>query len=99
VKLIGTHSNGTGAGFTYQDSRTALNWRDNYYVLSTQIPNFLFGNPGGQVGNFIYPSSVESLNSENKPVMADVTYDVTMDDVLKNDAGWINKAIEVLNQP
>lgn len=94
--IIGTHSNGTGAGFR---STTSLNtnWEDPLRVFSTQIPNFLFGVPGESVETKIFDdNSVETMCSENRPTMADVQYSPTMLDVEKNSIGWLQKAEEVI---
>lgn len=46
--LIGTHSNGTGAGFTSSGELNA-SWEDPLKMFSARIPNYLFGRPGDTV--------------------------------------------------
>lgn len=94
--LIGSPTNGTGAGFM---SNSSLNseWMDSYKVLWTNVPNFLFGFPGGKPGEFTFPGQAEALNSENKPVAPDVAYESTSQDLLQGSEGWIKKAFEILD--
>ena len=96
--IIGTHSNGTGAGFL---STGELNtrWDDRLRVLETQVPNYLFGVPGKSYETTVFEdNSAETMCSENKPTIADVQYAPTMLDVAKNNIGWLNKAAEVLEE-
>ncbi len=96
--LIGTHSNGTGAGFS-SDSRLNTSWTDPRHVFSTTIPNYVFGLPGGNPGQYIFEKdSAWKLCSENKPHQADVIYSTQMIDLTSNNLGWFNKATEVLEQ-
>ena len=96
--LIGTHSNGTGAGFS-SDDRLNTKWTDPRHVLSTTFPNYIFGNPGGAPGVYIFEKeSAERLCSENRPHVADILYTTQMEDVASNNIGWYNKAVEVLEQ-
>ncbi len=96
AQIIGTHTNGTGAGFRSSD-KLNTNWEDPLRVISTQVPNFLFGRPGADIDQPIYGAdSVDELCSENQPTMADVNYSVTMTDITKNNLGWLLKAAQVL---
>lgn len=95
--IIGTHSNGTGAGFL---STGELNtqWEDPLRVLSTQVPNYLFGVPGTSIDQTVFEeNSASTMCSENKPTIADVKYAPTMLDVTKNNIGWLQKAAEVID--
>lgn len=94
--IIGTHSNGTGAGYI---STGELNtqWEDRLRVLSTQFPNFLFGLPGSTLATVFDDNSVDTMCTENKPTMADITYAPSIQDVAKNNLGWLEKAAEVLD--
>lgn len=96
--LIGTHSNGTGAGFISNDD-IKTDWEDDFKVLSTSIPNLLFGLPGSSSDTetlVFEKDSVERLNSENRPTIADVQYSNTSRDILNKNIGWLEKAVEVL---
>lgn len=96
--LIGTHSNGTGAGFTTNE-RLNTQWTDPRHVFSTTFPNYIFGLPGGAPGTYIFEKdSAERLCSENRPHMADVQYTTQWIDITSNNVGWFNKAAEILEQ-
>ena len=96
AQIIGTHSNGTGAGYrSTQELNTK--WIDPLRVIETTVPNFLFGRPGADIDQAIFgENSVEELCSENQPTMADVNYSVTPIDIMKNNLGWLQKAAQVL---
>jgi hypothetical protein len=94
--LIGSHTNGTGAGFITV-GRIGSDFADTYQILSFGIPTSLFGiaPKGTAPGNHAYEASKEWL-TENKPAMADVNYEDTLADVSKNGKGWADKSVEVL---
>lgn len=95
--LIGTTSNGTGAGYR-SSSELNTQWTDPLRVLTTNVPNFLFGRPGLDVEQSVYgENSVEELCSENIPAVADVKYSTTALDLTKGNLGWLQKAAEVLD--
>ena len=95
--LIGTHSNGTGAGFTStQDLNT--NWVDRLRVFQTQIPNFVFGLPGEYYSTKVFEdNSVDTMCSENRPTEADIYYAAKKLDVTNNNIGWLQIAAKSLN--
>lgn len=94
--LIGTHSNGTGAGFWSKHEDDA-NFNDSYGILKIEIPNFLFG-VNKTVGRDRYSfEEGEPLLMENRPIQADVQYATTLEDVTKQNAGWLKKVLEQLN--
>ncbi|MBC7429170.1 MAG: hypothetical protein H7336_11195 [Bacteriovorax sp.] len=96
AQIIGTHSNGTGAGFRSSD-KLNTEWSDPLRVFSSTIPNFLFGRPGADPMQAVFgDSSVEDLCSENQPTMADVNYSISLTDLTKNNLGWLQKAAQVL---
>ena len=94
--IIGSHANGTGAG--YRSTTTMnTNWEDRFRMFSSHIPNFLFGMPGSDVEKMIFEDgSVSKLCSENLPTVADIPYSTTMLDVARNNIGWLQKAAEVI---
>jgi hypothetical protein len=95
--IVGTHSNGTGAGFLSLSADFNTKWSDPLHVLDTQIPNYLFGIPGGDADTTVFEiGSEERLCSENHPTIADVQYAPTLVDVIKNNTGWLEKAAEVI---
>ncbi len=94
--IIGTHSNGTGAGYL---STGELNtrWEDRLRVLETQVPNYLFGIPGDSIEKTVFEEdSASKMCAENKPTIADVNYSTTLLDVARNNQGWLLKAAQVL---
>jgi hypothetical protein len=96
--IIGTTSNGTGAGFLSLSSDFNTKWSDPLHVLDTQIPNYLFGKPGTDFMTTVFEEgSEEKMCSENKPTIADIQYAPTMKDVLQNNMGWLEKAAAVLD--
>jgi hypothetical protein len=98
--LLGTHSNGTGAGFYGDGPFSAGPWYDRQSVLTTQIPNFLFGySTDVQATAATGDESVLKFDTENIPTTADVQYSSTKNDYLNHDAGWYAKAIEILSKP
>jgi hypothetical protein len=95
--LIGTSSNGTGAGYR-SSSELNTQWTDPLRVLTTNVPNFLFGRPGLEIEKSVYgENSVEELCSENIPAVADVKYSTTMLDIARGNLGWLQKAAQVLD--
>lgn len=94
--IIGTTSNGTGAGFL-SSGELNTKWEDRLRVFETQVPNYLFGIPGNSYETTVFDQdSVESMCTENRPTIADVLYAPTMLDVTKNNIGWLQKAAQVL---
>ena len=96
--IIGTHSNGTGAGYL-STSELNTKWEDKLRILSTQVPNYLFGIPGESFEQVVFEKgSVSKMCSENRPTIADVLYAPTMVDVTRNSLGWLQKAAQVLEE-
>ncbi len=93
--IIGTSSNGTGAGYR-SSSELDTKWTDSLRVFESQIPNYLFGEAGDVDTRIFGEDSVFELNLENKPTIADVLYRPTFKDFGKNNIGWIEKAVEVI---
>jgi len=94
--IIGTHSNGTGAGFL-SSSELNTKWEDRLRVFETQVPNYLFGIPGKSYETTVFDdNSADEMCSENRPTVADIQYAPTMLDVAKNNVGWLQKAAQVL---
>ncbi len=94
--IIGTHSNGTGAGYS-SSSELNTTWSDKLRVLSSHMPNFLFGLPGESAETNVFETdSVFKMCSENRPTIADVKYSTTMLDVAKNNVGWLQTAVQVI---
>ncbi|MDO9184252.1 MAG: hypothetical protein Q7U04_17695, partial [Bacteriovorax sp.] len=95
--IIGTHSNGTGAGFI-STGELNTNWEDRLRVFSTQVPNFLFGAPGKSLTDTIFDdNSSETMCSENRPTVADIQYAPTALDLRSNSLGWLQKAAQVID--
>ena len=94
--LIGSTSNGTGAGFRSTSELNTM-WSDPLRVFDTNIPNFLFGIPGADINKSVFgENSVEELCTENVPTVADIQYSNTMLDVTRGNLGWLQKAAQVI---
>ena len=94
--IIGSTTNGTGAGYL---STTELNtqWQDPLRVLSTQVPNYLFGLPGESFDQVVFgEGSISKMCTENRPTIADVQYSPTAVDLTRNSLGWLQKAAQVI---
>lgn len=95
--IIGTHSNGTGAGFI-STNQLNTNWEDRLSVFSSRLPNYLFGKPGDDLTTLVYgETSVSELCTENKPTVADIQYSSKMIDLAKDNLGWLQVAAQVLD--
>ncbi len=95
--LIGSQTNGTGAGFTSKEDLNT-NWVDRLRVFQSQIPNFVFGLPGESYTTKLFDeNSVESMCSENRPTKADIFYAARKIDVTNNNIGWLQIATNVLD--
>lgn len=93
--IIGTTSNGTGAGY-WSNDKLSTNFEDRFHIFRTNIPNSLFGYPGSDDTIVFGEDSAYELNSENRPVIADIEYIETFEDYKNDSSGWIKKAIEIL---
>lgn len=95
--IIGTHSNGTGAGYRSLSTMDTT-FIDQFKLINSNIPNFLFGFPNKDVMATVYEeNSVETLCSENIPTVADVKYDSTGLDLTNNNLGWLKISAEGLD--
>lgn len=93
--IIGTSTNGTGAGFRSSNNLNT-EWEDPLRVFSSTIPNFLFGRPGDLNTSIFGENSVDELCSENQPTIADIPYSNMPIDIVKGNLGWLQKAVQVL---
>lgn len=93
--LIGTSSNGTGAGYL-STSELNTKWTDSLRVFETQIPNHLFGRAGDPEVRIFGEDSAYDLDLENQPTKADVKYAPMAKDFSKNNLGWLEKAVETI---
>ncbi|OGP04889.1 MAG: hypothetical protein A2Z91_02060 [Deltaproteobacteria bacterium GWA2_38_16] len=99
--LIGTHTNGTGAGF-WDDEENGFprKWVDSHNTLQVYIPNSLFGVPSKEIvekeGHILPFKAHKNFISENIPTVADVQFSPTLKDITGETKGWLNKALEVL---
>lgn len=85
--ILGTHTNGTGAGMFTNGPRNT-EFHDTYDVLKFQIPNTLFG-VHGNLGRSSYPfEEGRALILENRPTAADVPYATSLEDIVDNLEGW-----------
>ena len=97
AKVIGTTTNGTGAGFIGSAPFDNVQMRDRNQVVSLRIPNRMFG-PGGEIGRHVFDEADAYLkyNSENRPVVAPQQYVETLEDFTDKSAGWYRTALEAL---
>lgn len=99
--VLGTHSNGTGAGFqgtTNLDS----NFTDTYDELSLKIPNYQFGYSAKPFPDLIsvpYEATVDDYFTENMPTVADVIVEPTLGDVLGLKNTWLDATLKALSTP
>ncbi|MEI8347987.1 MAG: S41 family peptidase, partial [Pseudomonadota bacterium] len=92
--LVGTHSNGTGAGFYLLEN----NWEDPTNILKAAMPNYIFGIPGSIAEQYVFSKdSAFDLCTENRPHLADIPYNTSIIDIQDNNRGWLQKAAEVLD--
>jgi hypothetical protein len=90
--IVGTASNGTGAGFWSSETKLDSSFTDSEGLLSFEIPNFLFGveTAVGQAQRLPFATGKTFL-SENIPTQADIQVPFSVDDV-KTGGGAIAKA-------
>jgi hypothetical protein len=79
--LVGTASNGTGAGF-WSEANLDSSFQDSEGVLKLQIPNSLFGVETAVNEPERLPfATAKALLSENVPIVADVQTPFTVEDI------------------
>jgi hypothetical protein len=101
--LIGTHSNGTGAGFLSSPTLNST-FQDANDEFAIKIPNFLFGVPDVALDTtkgYAYAQYKDTYLLENKPTVADIQYATTHDDLDPTNPGkgWraaVLKAVQSL---
>ena len=98
--LLGTTSNGTGAGYRTSSPYSSTHWEDaRSHALALEIPNALWGQPG-QVGQHEYtePRDYYRFNSENIPTKAQVEHAPTLKDFLNGGQDIFERAMGLLEQ-
>ena len=83
--LIGTHTNGTGAGFSTVNEQGA-GFSDSRGFFKIKIPNFVFGI--GQVDSGKIIEFSNDLILENRPTVADVQHSYSLEDINENLQEW-----------
>ena len=98
--FIGTHTNGTGAGFIGSGPFEDMVLQDRYRVMNLRVPNRLFG-PGRLVGTHVYdsPTAFADMNSENRPTVAEIQYQEVLGDYTARGQGWFEKSMDTLDLP
>ncbi|MGB0454718.1 MAG: S41 family peptidase [Bacteriovoracaceae bacterium] len=97
--IIGEPANGTGAGFLSTGSQSTT-YIDPLMIISTRIPNYLFGLPIVSNERVIEDEDHSLLfenNSENKATQPDIEFKSTKNTYLNKSEEWIEKAIEVID--
>ena len=95
--LMGTHANGTGAGFSTWNQQNS-NFEDTQGLFSFEIPNHLFGiapvmKKDVQVLEY---EKHEDLLMENKPVQADIQRPIKVDDLIDGNEGFLEEVLAEL---
>lgn len=98
--LLGTHTNGTGAGF-FSSGPHGPSWKDaTNDVLRLSIPNYLFGvldKIAETREDHIVPfSEGKKFVTENRPILADYEYRTNLKDITGKYNGWLNTALQLL---
>lgn len=93
--LLGTHANGTGAGFMGGESFL----KDSLGILNVEIPNFLFSIPAAKSDITVMDFSAnKSMVIENNPTMADVNYEPSLTDITQGNKDLKAKIYSILFQ-
>lgn len=95
--IVGTASNGTGAGFWSSETNLDSSFQDSEGLLKLQIPNFLFGTQTVVNEPQRLPfASAKGLLSENIPTVADVQAPITVNDIKSGGADLAKTAVTEL---
>jgi hypothetical protein len=94
--LVGTSSNGTGAGY-FVDDKVPYVFSDTYSILKVSIPDDAFGLAGKTGLPSVLPfDQAKDLITENRPTVADVHYDTTIQDLGSHGEGWLLAGLKEL---
>lgn len=99
--VLGTHSNGTGAGFMGAEELDS-DFNDTYDELSVRIPNYQFGytsKPFKDLVSLPYLQVADQFFTENIPVHADVIVEPTVGDVFGRENTWLAAVHKALSAP
>jgi hypothetical protein len=81
--FLGTHSNGTGAGFSASSTLNS-DFTDANDQVQVKIPNFLFGVPDKVLDPEVglpYDQYKDAYLLENRPTVADIQYSTKVEDL------------------
>ena len=97
--IMGQKSGGTGAGYLNWEPYRDSEWTDYRHVIKLNIPNMLFGHSEDKR----FRSSTDEdylwrLNRENIPVVPNIPYQTTFEDIVDWDSGWYDKALKILDK-
>ena len=92
--LIGSPSNGTGAGYFDWDPYDSSTYTDLYDIFKIDIPNLLFGHSIEGGPDYLFGAkSTFSLNRENRPVNPHIYYRTSRNDIDNGDISWLSLAL------
>lgn len=98
--IVGTKSNGTGAGFWSSDTELDSSFADTEGLLSFRIPNFLFGVSADVNLPMRLPfASTKGQLLENIPTQADVQVPFTVEDIKTGGSDIAKAALKELFNP
>ena len=99
--VIGTHTNGTGAG--YQGSANVdSSFQDSFDELKFSIPNYQFGysgKPFAELKSVPFETVVDNFFTENIPTVANIKVEPTLDDILGKKNSWLDAVNTELSKP
>lgn len=95
--LVGTASNGTGAGFS-EAGGVHSRWNDPSGTFMVRIPNTLFGVPSKETEDVrvAFEKGEDVVLSENRPTKATIAFVPTVEDVQRKRNGWLEAALNAL---
>lgn len=98
--ILGTHTNGTGAGFQGSDTLDS-GFQDTYDELAIKIPNYQFGyspKPFATLAGVPYASVESEFFTENMPTKADIVVEPVFDDVMGKKSSWMDAVTKYLDE-
>ncbi len=98
--LLGSHSNGTGAGFVGTSAVDSI-FQDSYLEVWMKIPNYQFGystHPFESLDSFDFDSNADEYFTENMPTVADVIVKTEFEDIMGSQNTWLNAVVRELQK-
>ena len=98
--VLGTHSNGTGAGFQASEALDS-GFQDTYDELAIKIPNYQFGyspKPFATLTGVPYAAVASELFTENMPTKADIVVEPVFDDIVGKKNSWMDAVVKFFDE-